>query len=264
MNLKTIIEDTDTLPGKIFDVVIVLSLVSFSIETLPDLGENAQFWLYVVEIVSVSLFTLEYGLRLLVADSRLGYVFSFYGMLDLCAILPFYISTGVDLRSARAFRLLRFIRIFKFTRYTEAVSRFRNAFAEIREELILFGIVTGMLIFLSSVGIYYFERDAQPDQFASIFHCLWWSIITLTTVGYGDVYPITIGGRVFTGIILIIGLGIVAVPTGLFAAALMKTREKHLEVVCNTVRRRAPSPPIQRITIPFRIHGCGSHISSHA
>lgn len=227
MDLKEIVEGTDTLPGKLFDitieVLIVVSLISFSIDTIPNLGPNARYWLNVVEVITVSLFTIEYGLRLLIAENRLKYIFSFYGLLDLLAVLPFYIATELDLRSARAFRLLRFVRIFKFTRYTDALARMRHAFSDIREELILFAIVTGMLIFLSSVGIYYFEHDAQPEKFASVFHCLWWAIITLTTVGYGDAIPVTVGGRIFTGLLLMIGLGIVAVPTGLFAAALSKT-----------------------------------------
>lgn len=230
MSLKSIVEGSDTVPGKLFDltigVLILVSLISFSMDTIPNLSPHAQWWLSLVEIITVSLFTIEYGLRVLVADNRLKYIFSFYGMLDLLAVVPYYLSTGVDLRSARAFRLLRFASVFKFARYTDAIARFKAAFTDIYEELVLFGIVTLMLVFLSSVGIYYFERDAQPEQFSSIFHCLWWSIITLTTVGYGDVYPITLGGRVFTGMILIIGLGIVAVPTGLFAAALTKMHDR--------------------------------------
>ena len=83
-----------------------------------------------------------------------------------------------------------------------------------------------MLLYLSSVGIYYFESDAQPEQFKSVFHSLWWSVATLTTVGYGDVYPVTVGGKVFTFFVLMIGLGIVAVPAGLVASALAKAREE--------------------------------------
>lgn len=228
MSLKTVIEQTDTKAGRAFDIgiqaLIVISLLSFSIETLPDLSKGTRFWLYVIEVLTVALFTIEYGLRILVADSRLGFTFSFYGLVDLTAILPFYVSTGVDLRAVRVVRLFRVFRIFKFLRYTEAIKRFRDAFTDIKEELILYLIATALMIFLSSVGIYYFENQAQPEQFASIFHCLWWSIVTLTTVGYGDVYPVTLGGRIFTAIILLIGLGVVAVPTALLASALTKTK----------------------------------------
>ena len=95
----------------------------------------------------------------------------------------------------------------------------------IKEEIILFLVLTLILLFVSSVGIYYFENPVQPEKFSSIFSGLWWSIGTLTTVGYGDIYPITAGGKIFTFFVLMIGLGIVAVPTGLFASALTKSRE---------------------------------------
>lgn len=90
----------------------------------------------------------------------------------------------------------------------------------------LFGFVTAIMLYLSAVGIYYFENGAQPDQFKSVFHSLWWAVTTLTTVGYGDVYPVTTGGRVFTCFVLLIGLGIIAVPTGLLASALSQAREE--------------------------------------
>ncbi|OHB78508.1 MAG: voltage-gated potassium channel [Planctomycetes bacterium RBG_16_64_12] len=228
MTLKAIVEDTDTRAGRAWDLavqaLILISLVSFSIETLPKLRQETRFWLYVVEVVTVALFTLEYALRILVADKRLGFIFSFYGLVDLLAILPFYISAGVDLRAVRIVRLFRVFRLFKFLRYTEALQRFRDAFREIKEELALYLISTALLVYLSSVGIYYFESEAQPDQFASVFHCLWWSVVTLTTVGYGDVYPVTIGGKIFTAFVLIAGIGIIAVPTGLLASALTRAR----------------------------------------
>ena len=86
-------------------------------------------------------------------------------------------------------------------------------------------LVTLLLLYFSAVGIYYFERDAQPEAFASVFHSLWWAVVTLTTVGYGDVYPVTTGGRSFTFLILLIGLGVVSVPAGLVASALSEARE---------------------------------------
>ena len=94
-----------------------------------------------------------------------------------------------------------------------------------KEELIIFSAVTLMLLYLSAVGIYHFEHAAQPENFKSIFDSLWWAVATLTTVGYGDVYPITLGGRMFTFVILMLGLGVVAVPTGIIASALASVRK---------------------------------------
>ena len=229
MTLKKIIEDSDTPAGRAFDIVIqvliLISLVSFSIETLPNLSKDTQRWLYGIEVATVVLFTIEYILRILVADHRLRYIFSFYGLIDLIAIAPFYIATGIDLRAVRVLRLFRVFRVFKFVRYTEAIQRFKDAFHEIREELVLYLIATGLILFLASVGIYYFEGDTQPKVFGSIFHCMWWALVTLTTVGYGDAYPITVGGKIFTGVILLLGIGVIAIPTGLFASALTKTRK---------------------------------------
>ncbi len=228
MNLKEVIERNDSPAGRRFDLfiqsLIVVSLISFSVETLPGLSGRAHDTLRAIEIATVSIFTVEYLLRLIVADRKLGFVFSFFGLIDLVAILPFYVASGLDLRSIRAIRMLRLFRAFKLVRYSRAIQRFHRAFVIAKEEIILFLFAAGMLLFLSGVGIYYCESEAQPDSFASIFHSLWWAVITLTTVGYGDVSPITTGGRVFTFFVLLIGLGIFAVPSGLVASALSKVR----------------------------------------
>ena len=138
----------------------------------------------------------------------------------MLAGLPFYLSLEIDLRSLRIFRLFRLVRIFKLVRYNSAIMRFKNAFTSVREELVLAFVAAAFVLYLSSVGIYYFESQEQPEKFGSIFHCMWWAIVTLTTVGYGDTYPITTGGKIFTGCLMIVGLGVVAVPTALFASAL--------------------------------------------
>ena len=221
-------ESNETRLGRSFDLVVqalvLISIVSFSVQTLPTLSPGLRQALRTLEVVSVILFTIEYALRTIVADRKRDYVFSFFGVVDLLAILPFYLSLGIDLRSLRVVRLLRIFRIFKLARYSRAVQRFRSAASIVREELILFGCVAAVLLYLSAVGIYYFEHEAQPQKFSSIFHSLWWAVATMTTVGYGDVYPVTAGGRVFTFAVLMLGLGIIAVPSGLFASALSTAR----------------------------------------
>jgi voltage-gated potassium channel len=227
--LKQVIEESDTPLGRGFDLfiqsLIILSLIAFSIETLPNLSDSVQYWLRGFEILSVLIFSAEYIVRVYVATPRSRYVFSFFGIVDLAAVLPFYIGTGVDLRSIRSFRLLRLFRIFKLVRYSAAVRRFHVALTIAKEEIVLFLGATLILLYLAAVGIYYFESDAQPEQFGSVFHSLWWAVATLTTVGYGDAYPITVGGRVFTFVILLIGLGVISVPAGLVASALAKARQ---------------------------------------
>lgn len=233
MDLKTIVERNDTVPGRTFDLVmqslILFSIITFTIETLPDLEADTRKFLHATEVVIVIIFTIEYLLRLYVSDRKLGYVLSFYGVIDLLAILPFYLASGIDLRSLRVFRMFRLFRLLKLLRFGTAMRRFARAFIIAKEEIILFSVVTVMLLYLSAVGIYYFEHMAQPEAFRSVIHSLWWAVTTLTTVGYGDVYPITAGGKIFTFIILMIGLGIVAIPAGLLASALSKARMEESE-----------------------------------
>lgn len=205
-------------------VLIVLSLLAFSVETLPDLDPAWRHRLGGFETFCVAVFTLEYGVRAWYSRPRRSYLLGFFGITDLLAILPYYIGLGVDARSLRAFRLLRLFRVFKLVRYSQAVQRFRLALAIAREEIILFLAATAILLYLGSVGIYYFESTAQPEKFGSVFDCLWWAVATLTTVGYGDVYPVTAGGKVFTFVLLLVGLGVISVPAGLVASALAKAR----------------------------------------
>jgi voltage-gated potassium channel len=205
--------------------LIVLTLVASAVETLPDLPLSAQAALYGFDVFSVAVFTVEYLVRISLAKPRRRYVFSFFGIIDLLAILPFYIGLGVDTRAIRAFRLLRLLRLLKLARYSAAIQRFYTALSIAKEELVVYLSATLVLLYLSALGIYYFEHEAQPDKFRSVFDALWWAVATFTTVGYGDVYPITAGGRLFTFFVLLIGLGIISVPTGIIAAALAKARQ---------------------------------------
>ncbi len=234
-HIKQVVEGTDTRAGRIFDWVvlclIIYSIITLTIETLPSLSEFTVQFLDISEAVVTLLFTAEYFLRLYIADRKRDYVLSFGGVIDFLAISPFYITLalgygGIDLRAARAFRLLRVLRLLKIGRYNTAMTRMKRAFEIAREELVLYLFLTVILLYVSATGIYYFENDAQPDTFKSIIHSLWWALATLTTVGYGDVYPITFWGRFFTFFVLMIGIGIVAAPAGIISSALSQARRE--------------------------------------
>lgn len=230
-NIRNIIDSTDNRTGRIvsifIQILILISVVTFSMETIPDLEPETRLILRYIEIFTVVIFTIEYLLRIYASDRKLKFIFSFFGIIDFLAILPFYLAVGVDLRSLRALRFLRLFRILKLVRYNKAMNQFSRAIKSAKEQILLFVFITLILVYFSAVGIYYFENQAQPEHFSSIFDSLWWAIITLTTVGYGDVYPITVGGKVFTFIILMIGLGIVAIPTGIISSALTNSVDKN-------------------------------------
>ena len=225
-----IVNNPDSFNGKVFAItiqlLIIATLVTFTIDTLPGLPKGVDHLLNVIEGFSIAIFTIEYILRIIAAKKKTSFIFSFYGIVDLLAILPFYISSGLDLRVVRVFRLLRLIRILKLFRYNHAIKRFRKAISIAKEELILFGFVALIVFYLSAVGIYHFENEAQPEQFKSVIHSLWWAVTTLTTVGYGDLFPVSAGGKFFTFLVLMVGIGIVAVPTGLITSALSQAREE--------------------------------------
>ena len=231
MTVSEIVQRNDTTPGRIFDltviVLILVSVTTVSIDTLPNLSPTLRAVLSWSELIIVGLFTIEYGLRIGTAPRKLQYALSFHGIVDLAAILPFYLTLGgVDLRALRVLQLFRIVRVLKLSRYSKAMARFGRAMALAKEEIVLFAGVAAALLYLSAAGIWYFEHEAQPEAFASIMHSLWWATATLTTVGYGDVYPVTVGGKLFTFVILMCGLGIVAVPAGLVAAALSQVRQE--------------------------------------
>jgi voltage-gated potassium channel len=210
-------------------VLITASLVSMSLSTVPTLPPFWRTILTVAEVVIVVLFTVEYVLRIWTAEDRWGYIRSPFGLVDLLALLPFYLTLMwagmIDLRSVRALRLLRVFRVFKVGRYNTATARLGKALRYARDEALVFLFATLVLLYIAAMGIHHFEYEAQPEKFESAFSSLWWAVVTLTTVGYGDAYPITVGGRIFTFLVLICGMGIVAVPAGLIASGLSRALE---------------------------------------
>ena len=206
--------------------LIISSIINFTVQTLPNINPTYQKVSNSIEVVSVFFFSLEYFLRLLSSKKPFKFIFSFFGIVDLLAILPFYLTLGADLKSLRAVRLFRLLRLLKFLRYGDTLKNLKQSFDNVKKELTLFSAATLLLIYFSSVGIYFFENEAQPDAFSSVFSAMWWSVATLTTVGYGDIYPITTGGKIFSTFIVFIGLGLVAVPTGLIASSLTQALNK--------------------------------------
>lgn len=207
-------------------IIIVFSLICFTIETIPGLDSKTYKLLSSLEIFFVVIFTLEYVARIYISKQKVKFIFSFFGLIDLIAILPFYLSLGFDLKTLRAVRFIRAFRLLKLTRYNKAVDLLGDALKRSKEELFVFTFLASSLLYLTSVGIYYFEKDLQPEEFGSVPQALWWSVVTLTSVGYGDVTPISTGGKVFTSIILFLGIGLVSVPSAILVSAFSKASKK--------------------------------------
>lgn len=219
--------------SKIFEVIIIALIIintsSVVAETF-NLSANVKSVLSVIETISVIIFTAEYVLRVWTADilhsslsharARIKYVLSFMAIIDLLAIMPFYLPMliPIDLRALRTLRLVRLLRLFKINRYTKALSTIAEVFKRKASQLISSLLVVGLLMLITSLIMYNIEHEAQPDKFNNVFQALWWSVATLTTVGYGDIYPITVAGKILSTIIALLGIGLVAVPTGIITA----------------------------------------------
>ena len=154
--------------------LIISSIINFTVQTLPNINPTYQKVSNSIEVVSVFFFSLEYFLRLLSSKKPFKFIFSFFGIVDLLAILPFYLTLGTDLKSLRAVRLFRLLRLLKFLRYGDTLKNLKQSFDNVKKELILFSAATLLLIYFSSVGIYFFENEAQPDAFSSVFNAMWW------------------------------------------------------------------------------------------
>lgn len=226
--LQLLLDGEDPVYGRslafFIQFLIIVSVISIAVETLPDLPPALVRALKIEEYVIVGIFTAEYVARLIAARKPLRYVFSFFGIVDLLSIAPTLLLLGYDVRSVRALRALRILRLLKLMRYVSAFERLGRAIRAVADELVVFAGFAAIVLYLCAAAIYFFEHEAQPEAFASIFHALWWAVVTLTTVGYGDVYPVTAGGRIFTGLVLMLALGVVAVPTGLVTSALGEVR----------------------------------------
>ena len=227
--------------SRIFDDVIML-LIVFSIVSVFLCTFSIPDWFFRIliriEFVSIIIFTVEYALRIWTANllfpelnpirARIRYVTSPMAIIDLISILPFLVPVlhTYNLVGVRVFRLVRLLRIFKLNRYSDALAAIGDVFRSKSQQMIASTFFVFIILILASLLIYYAEHDAQPEQFANAFSGLWWAVATLTTVGYGDIYPITPLGRFLGAIIAILGIGMVAVPTSILSAGFMEMLEK--------------------------------------
>lgn len=227
--------------SKIFDVclmvLIVTNVTMVILDSVPSIHAQYGDFLFWFEAFSVAIFTVEYVARIWSCTTDGRYAkplsgrlrFAVHPMLliDLIAIIPFYLPLfGVDLMVVRVFRLLRILRIFKLMRYSRASSLIGRVLKDKKEELALSTILLMFMLIVSAALMYHAEHEVQPEVFSSIPAAIWWSVVTLTTVGYGDVYPLTDMGKVFGGFIAIIGIGIVALPTGILSAGFVEAINK--------------------------------------
>ncbi|SFC96821.1 ion transporter [Tropicimonas isoalkanivorans] len=203
--------------------LIVASGLAISLETVEGLPVWAHKVLIGFEALVIAVFVVEYVARIVCARKPLRYIFSFWGIIDFLSCLPALLIVQSQWAALRSFRLLRLIRLLKLLHANRALHRLETALAKSRGELLVFAFLALIVLYIAGVGIFIFEHDAQPEVFTSIPRSLWWAVVSFTTVGYGDMYPITPQGRLFTSGILFIGLGVIAVPTAIITTALLNT-----------------------------------------
>ncbi|MBQ3657040.1 MAG: ion transporter [Bacteroidales bacterium] len=224
-------------------VLIILSVGEMALETDDDIFIPNRNYFRIFDFFTVMVFSAEYIIRILTAHllpenrgkSRWhgikSYIFSFAGIVDLLSILPFYLDfTSLDLRVLRMLRLMRFFRVFKITRYNDSMKLVADVIWTKRSEI---GVIMGLIVIImiiTSFIMFYAEHSLQPDKFPNVLGCFWWALVTMTTIGYGDVFPITPMGKIIGSLMAFLGIGLVAMPTGIISAGFLeKISEKKRE-----------------------------------
>ena len=219
-------------------LLIITNIAAVILESFQGLSVRHHRFFHLFEVFSVAVFTIEYLLRLMTSRykypgestvrSVVRYVFSGMAVIDLLAILPFYLPMLItaDLRFLRVLRLTRLLRILKIQRYSDSFTLIASVFRKKKEDLILTLSVMFMLLLLASSLMYYIETEVQPDQFPNIIAAFWWGVATLTTIGYGDVYPVTVLGKLLSAVIAVLGIGIIALPTGIISSGFIEEIEQ--------------------------------------
>lgn len=258
-----VIFGSETPAGKLFDLVLIvaiaLSVVVVSMETVRGFPPAVYTALRVGEWVFTGLFLVEYILRLLCVRSPMAYALSFFGVIDLLAILPTIVSLVIPgaqaLLVVRAIRMLRIFRILKLARFLKEATTLSNALRASSRKILVFMLSIGTMVII--IGSIMFVVEGPSHGFTSIPRSMYWAVVTLTTVGYGDIAPQTPLGQTIASFVMILGYGIIAVPTGIFTAELAFARAAHLKnVACPECSRS------DHMSDALFCRACGSHLSS--
>lgn len=240
-----------SLVNKILVVCIIIASAFAILETEQSLFSGRQNLFRTAELFFGVIFSVEYVARLWIAPDnpqwakyrfpRLRYAVSLPAIIDFLAIVPTLASLGPSGGSIllRFFRILRILRLAKLGRMSHALQDLGSAVHERRHELLLTVGIAGFVLLVASTLMYWAEADAQPDKFGSIPRAMWWCIVTLTTVGYGDTYPVTVLGKLLSGLVAIAGIGLIAMPTGILAAAFSDVVHRRREAARKAVAARA-------------------------
>ena len=211
-------------------ILIIANIIAMIAESHVSVRSIYSDEFYIFEAIPICIFSIEYLYRISHAYKKsklkgvVSYATSLFGIIDLISILPFFLNqfTKIDGRFLRILRLFRLTRIFKLGRDSESLKLFAKALGAVKSELKFTLFLSILTILFSASAIYYLENGAQPEKFSSISESIWWATVSLATVGYGDVYPITVGGKIFASIISLVGIGIVAIPTGVISASFVE------------------------------------------
>ncbi|QCE42660.1 ion transporter [Psychroserpens sp. NJDZ02] len=212
-------------------VLILINVLAIILESYKEIYTTYKTFFTLLELFTIIVFSIEYVVRVWVSDliyptlsptrARLKYVFSFMGLVDLASILPFYLPfiVTLDLRIVRLLRLFRLLRVLKLNRNFKSLAVIRSVIVKTKNEILVSAILVFILLIIASTLMFYIENKAQPEAFENIGQSLWWAVATLTTVGYGDIYPITGLGKIMSAVIALLGIGFVALPTGIISSA---------------------------------------------
>ena len=239
--IHEIIFEADTLNGKLFDIIllatILLSIVGVMLESVYEIDRKYHELIIAFEWGFTILFTIEYFFRIYAVNRPFKYIFSFMGIVDLLAIIPTYLifilPAAHSLSVIRAIRLIRIFRIFKLSRYLRGAHTMQIALRSSRPKIIVFLLSVILLVIILGTLMYVIESGARTNGFENIPNSIYWAIITLTTVGYGNIVPMTIFGKIVASFIMILGYGIIAVPTGIVTAEFSRKRKEKVNTqVC--------------------------------